>query len=60
MFLSVLGNDVKSADVIMWVMQPLMAVTLLMIITVISGLYLAPFSISSFMPVPSGSHRGFL
>lgn len=35
MLLSVLGNDVKSADVIMWVMQPLMAVTLLMIITVI-------------------------
>lgn len=27
MFLSVLGNDMKSTDVIMWVMQPLMAVT---------------------------------
>lgn len=35
MFLSVLGNDMKSTDVIMWVMQPLMAVTLFMIIIVI-------------------------
>lgn len=35
MFLSVLGNDMKSTGVIMWVMPPLMALTLFMIIIVI-------------------------